>query len=263
MTGRATRAHRRPSGALPLAAGAVALRWPGSSRSPRPACCRWCPGFLGYVTGLSDVALEQRGRGRTGARRPALRRSASPSCSSPPSAFVVGRRARRCVEHRTLLMRVGGVVVIAHGAGLPRAGHPARGSAAVAGARRPAWPARPLLGAVFGARLGAVHRPHARRHPRPDRPAHRRRQRRSTRGVVLAVAYSLGLGLPFLLIAAGSRRAGRASAWLRRHQRGIQRGRRRPARSPSALLLVTGVWDDLDRVAADRLVTGFTDGDRD
>ena len=42
------------------------------------------------------------------------------------------------------------------------------------------------------------------------------------RGVVLAVAYGLGLGLPFILIAAGLDRAGRASGWLRRHQRTIQ-----------------------------------------
>ena len=42
------------------------------------------------------------------------------------------------------------------------------------------------------------------------------------RGVTLAVAYGLGLGLPFLLVAAGLDRAGRASGWLRRHQRGIQ-----------------------------------------
>ena len=41
------------------------------------------------------------------------------------------------------------------------------------------------------------------------------------RGVILAVAYSLGLGVPFVLIAAGYSRAGRTGTWLRRHRRGI------------------------------------------
>ena len=51
------------------------------------------------------------------------------------------------------------------------------------------------------------------------------------RGVVLAVAYGLGLGLPFILIAAGLDRAGRASGWLRRHQRTHPGRRRRHARA--------------------------------
>ena len=42
------------------------------------------------------------------------------------------------------------------------------------------------------------------------------------RGLVLAVAYCVGLGLPFVLMAAAWEKAGRASAWLRRHQRAIQ-----------------------------------------
>ncbi|MEJ2868479.1 cytochrome c biogenesis CcdA family protein [Actinomycetospora sp. OC33-EN08] len=42
------------------------------------------------------------------------------------------------------------------------------------------------------------------------------------RGGVLVLAYCLGLGVPFVVIALGAGRAVRAQAWLRTHVRGIQ-----------------------------------------
>ncbi|MDL5155328.1 cytochrome c biogenesis CcdA family protein [Actinomycetospora termitidis] len=42
------------------------------------------------------------------------------------------------------------------------------------------------------------------------------------RGGVLVLAYCLGLGVPFVVIALGAGRAVRAQAWLRAHVRGIQ-----------------------------------------
>ncbi|MEU5691485.1 cytochrome c biogenesis CcdA family protein [Actinosynnema sp. NPDC020468] len=42
------------------------------------------------------------------------------------------------------------------------------------------------------------------------------------RGVVLVLAYCLGLGLPFVLIALGARWAVRATTWLRSHVRQVQ-----------------------------------------
>ena len=70
------------------------------------------------------------------------------------------------------------------------------------------------------------------------------------------MAYGLGLGLPFLLIAAGLDRAGRASSWLRRHQRTIQvvGG---VMLVLVGLLMVTGVWEDLNRWLQTELVNGF------
>jgi len=44
----------------------------------------------------------------------------------------------------------------------------------------------------------------------------------AVRGGILVLAYCLGLGLPFVLIALGAGRAVRAQAWLRTHVRGIQ-----------------------------------------
>lgn len=66
----------------------------------------------------------------------------------------------------------------------------------------------------------------------------------TVRGGVLVVAYCLGLGLPFVLLAVGARWAVRATGWLRRHARAVQIG-------GGVLLLcvgvalTTGVWDDL------------------
>ena len=63
------------------------------------------------------------------------------------------------------------------------------------------------------------------------------------RGVLLVVAYCLGLGIPFVLLAFGSAWAVRGLGWLRRHTRQIQI-------FGGVLLilvgtaLVTGVWND-------------------
>jgi cytochrome c-type biogenesis protein len=76
------------------------------------------------------------------------------------------------------------------------------------------------------------------------------------RGVGLAAAYSAGLGLPFLLIAGGYARAGRASRWLREHYRGIQI-------TGGVLLLivgvllVTGLWEVATTSVQSRLVNEF------
>ena len=50
------------SGALPLAALVAALA--GLVSFATPCVLPLVPGYLGYVTGLSDVALERRSRGR-------------------------------------------------------------------------------------------------------------------------------------------------------------------------------------------------------
>jgi cytochrome c-type biogenesis protein len=64
-----------------------------------------------------------------------------------------------------------------------------------------------------------------------------------SRGVALVVAYCLGLGIPFVLLAFGSARAVQGLGWLRRHTRAIQI-------FGGVLLilvgiaLVTGLWAD-------------------
>ncbi|RZS44544.1 cytochrome c-type biogenesis protein [Herbihabitans rhizosphaerae] len=66
----------------------------------------------------------------------------------------------------------------------------------------------------------------------------------AARGYWLVLLYCLGLGLPFLLIAAGTRWAVRATGWLRRNGRTVQYvggGMLLVV----GVLLVTGLWGDL------------------
>jgi cytochrome c-type biogenesis protein len=64
----------------------------------------------------------------------------------------------------------------------------------------------------------------------------------AARGVVLIVAYCLGLGVPFVALAFGSTRAWTGIGWLRRHSRHLQ------ICGGIALImvgtaLVTGAWE--------------------
>jgi cytochrome c-type biogenesis protein len=77
------------------------------------------------------------------------------------------------------------------------------------------------------------------------------------RGVVLVVAYCLGLGIPFLLLALGSARAVHAMGWLRRHTRAIQifGGVLLIA---VGLALVSGLWNEFVSWVRDAFVTNTT-----
>lgn len=66
----------------------------------------------------------------------------------------------------------------------------------------------------------------------------------AARGAALGLAYCLGLGVPFVAMALGARRAVRMSAWARRHARWVTRfggG----LLVLLGLLLLTGLWDGL------------------
>jgi cytochrome c-type biogenesis protein len=174
------------------------------------------PGFLGYVSGLSDESLESRSRGRLvlGALLFVLGFTAvflviAAAVSAVGLAFI---------EHRSLLMKVGGAIVIVMGILFLGVG----GSYAAQLSWRPraGFAGAPLLGAAFavgwspctGPTLAAIQAMAA---PLSAESA------TISRGLLLAGIYALGLGLPFILMAALWERAGRASAWLRRHRRAI------------------------------------------
>jgi cytochrome c-type biogenesis protein len=236
------------AGALPVAFAVALLA--GLVSFASPCVLPLVPGFLGYVTGLGDVALAQRAKSRMVLG--ALLFVAGFSAVFIATTAFLASIGAALVEHRTLLMRLGGVLVILMalvfiGAGTQRELRlhfkPAAG---LAGA--------PLLGAIFGIgwapctgpTLGAVMLLAT---TTGDEQA-------VTRGVILAAAYCLGLGVPFLLIAAGFQRFGRISAALRRHQRGIQLlgGALLLA---VGVLLVTGLWEDWTRMLQTGLVNGF------
>jgi cytochrome c-type biogenesis protein len=237
------------SGALPVAMAVALLA--GMVSFASPCVLPLVPGFLGYVTGLSDESLEQRKRHRMvfGALLFILGFTV---VFMATTAFIAGVGAS-LIQHREALMRVGGVLVMLMalvfiGAGSQRElklhRRPASG---LAGA--------PVLGAVFGLgwapctgpTLGAV----------TVLATATGNDSAVTRGIVLALVYSLGLGLPFLLIAAGYERFGRVSAFLHKRQRGIQL-------FGGALLfvvgvlLVSGLWESITRHVQTTLVNGFT-----
>lgn len=236
------------AGALPVAFAVALLA--GLVSFASPCVLPLVPGFLGYVTGLGEVALAQRARSRMVLG--ALLFVAGFSAVFIATTAFLASIGAALVEHRTLLMRLGGVLVILMalvfiGAGSQRELRlhfkPAAG---LAGA--------PVLGAIFGIgwapctgpTLGAV----------MLLATTTGDQQAVTRGVILAAAYCLGLGVPFLLIAAGFERFGRISAALRRHQRGIQLlgGALLLA---VGVLLVTGLWEDWTRTLQTGLVNGF------
>jgi cytochrome c-type biogenesis protein len=239
------------SGALPLAVLVAALA--GLVSFASPCVLPLVPGFLGYVTGLSDTALEQRSRGR-------MVLGALLFVLGFTVVFIlmflfVASLGRALTEHRQVLMRVGGVIVILMGLVF-------LGVGAGAGTQRqfgPTWRPRagllgaPVLGAVFALgwapctspTLGAVLAMSA----SVTDPS-------QGRAVTLATAYALGLGLPFILAAAGLERFDRASQWVRRHHRAVQvvGGGFLIA---IGILLVTGVWEDLMRWVQTELINGF------
>ncbi|QCQ92317.1 cytochrome c biogenesis CcdA family protein [Rhodococcus sp. SGAir0479] len=79
----------------------------------------------------------------------------------------------------------------------------------------------------------------------------------AARGVALIVAYCLGLGLPFVIVALGSARALRGVGWLRRNTRTIQiiGGIMLVA---VGIALVTGAWDQFVGWVRDAFISEVT-----
>lgn len=233
-------------GALPLAVLVAALA--GLVSFATPCVLPLVPGYLGYVTGLSDVALEQRSRGRMvlGTLLFILGFTAVFVLAS----MFVATAGRVLVEQRELLMRIGGALVILMalvflGAGRQRTFRlPVKPAAGLAGA--------PVLGAVFGLGWAPCMGPTLAAVLALNLTA----DGSMTRAVVLAIAYCLGLGLPFLLIAAAYERWAPVSAWLRDRQRTIQ-VIGATLLIIVGLLLLTGGWDVITQWLQARLISDW------
>jgi len=206
------------------------------------------PGYLGYVTGLTGVDLEQQRRGRMLAGTALF--VLGFTAVYVVMGTTVGAVASALREHTTGISRVLGVVTILLGlvylGAVPALQRDrridVRPAAGLAGA--------PLLGAVFalgwsacmGPTLGAIFALTG----IGGNPA---------RGALLATAYSLGLGLPFLLAGLAYRRVMGAFAVVRRHRVAV-------TRLGGAMLVVlgvlitTGAWAALTRALSGR-IAGF------
>ncbi len=218
------------SGSMPVAMALALLAGVVSFASP--CVLPLVPGFLAYVTGLTDE--NRRTRLVLGAVLFVLGFGAV--IVAVAAAYGVALDATQ--TQRGLITRLGGVVVILLSLvylgfigqrGLPVRWRPAAG---LVGA--------PVLGAVFGIGMSPCIGPVwgtiiSLAAPLGDTGT-------VGRGVSLAVCYAVGLGIPFVLIAAGWARAERWSRWLRDHHRPIQwiGG---ALMLTVGVLMVAGVWE--------------------
>ncbi|MGW1340306.1 cytochrome c biogenesis CcdA family protein [Kribbella sp. NPDC002412] len=217
--------------ALPIAvlAGAISFF--------SPCVVPLLPGYLSYVTGLSAAELGSKARGRMLAGTALF--VAGFSAVFILTGVVFGAAGDALLEHQTVITRVLGAATVV--LGLVFLGGfgflqkdlrvhrvPAVGIAAA-----------PLLGVLFGfgwtpcigPTLGTVMTLAA-------------TEGSAGRGAALAVVFSLGLGIPFIVAALAFRRMLSAVAWVRAHQVLVIRigGVLMIA---VGLLLLTGVWDSM------------------
>ena len=246
----------------PLLVAAAVAALVGLISFASPCVLPLVPGYLSYVTGLvgsgtrapAPVPAAAPGGGATAT---AVRESVD---TRPPRGrmvlgallFVLGFTAvfvavgtaigglgRLLLVHNEVITRVLGVVVVLVGLGflgwiplLQRTKRlTMRPAAGLAGA--------PLLGVVFGLgwtpclgpTLAAVYSLAA-------------AEGTAGRGAVLSVAYCLGLGVPFVLVAVGARWAVGATSFLRRHARAVTRVGG-VVLVLVGVLLVTGAWTEM------------------
>lgn len=238
----------------PLLVAAAVAALVGLISFASPCVLPLVPGYLSYVAGLvgtGEAAAPTDGAGGTAT---AVRTAVSPRTRMVLGAvlFVLGFTAvfvafgtafgglgRLLLQHADLLNRIFGVITILVGLAflgwLPLLQRTARISARPAAGLAGA----PLLGVVFGLgwtpclgpTLSAVY-------------SLAFAEATATRGAVLGLAYCLGLGVPFVLVALGARWAVGATAFLRRHARTVTRVGG-AVMVIVGLLLVTGAWTEM------------------
>ncbi|MGV0740858.1 cytochrome c biogenesis CcdA family protein [Mycolicibacterium sp. XJ870] len=182
------------------------------------------PGYLSYLAAVVGVSEEQPGQVALKTARLRVAGAAALFVAGFTVVFLLGAVAvlgmtTTLIANQLLLQRIGGIVTIVMGlvfvGFIPALQRQARFTprqlSTVAGA--------PLLGAVFalgwtpclGPTLTGV-----------IAVASATDGASVARGVVLVLAYCLGLGIPFVLLALGSAHAVAGLGWLRRHTRTIQ-----------------------------------------
>jgi cytochrome c-type biogenesis protein len=230
------------AGPLLLALGACLLA--GLVSFASPCVVPLVPGYLSYLAALVGEESGVHEQPPPGARW-RIAGSAALFVAGFTTVFVLGTVAvlgmtTALINNQLVLQRIGGVLTIVMGlvfVGLiPALQRQARFSprqlTTVAGA--------PVLGAVFalgwtpclGPTLTGV-----------ITVASATDGASVARGVVLVIAYCLGLGIPFVLLAFGSAGAVAGLGWLRRHTRAIQIFGGALLIAVGALL-VTGAWND-------------------
>ncbi|WP_063051627.1 cytochrome c biogenesis CcdA family protein [Nocardia arthritidis] len=260
------------SGPLLLALGACLLA--GLVSFASPCVVPLVPGYLSYLAGLvgaeaPPATVAQATGGRTGGAVTAAEslRSGRMRVAGAAGLFVAGFTVvfvlatatvfgviQTLNVNRELLQRIGGVVTILMGLVFIGLVPALQRDTRMEPRRLTSLMGAPLLGGVFalgwtpclGPTLSGVMAVAA----GTDGTT-------AARGVALIVAYCLGLGLPFVVLAFGSASALRGVGWLRRNSRTIQ--------IIGGLLLVavgaalvTGAWDQFVAWVRDAFVSEVT-----
>jgi cytochrome c-type biogenesis protein len=219
------------------------------------------PGYLSYLAAVVGVDGDDATQGAVRTRTARLRVAGAALLfvAGFTVVFVLGTVAvlgmtTTLIINQVLLQRIGGVITIVMGLAfigfIPALQREARFTprqvSTLGGA--------PLLGAVFGLGWTPCLGPTL---TGVIAVASATEGANVARGVVLVIAYCLGLGIPFVLLAFGSARAVEGLSWLRRHTRTIQV-------IGGVLLilvgiaLVTGIWSDFVSWVRDAFVSNVT-----
>ncbi|MFD4457142.1 cytochrome c biogenesis CcdA family protein [Nocardia sp. NPDC058480] len=251
------------SGPLLLALGACLLA--GLVSFASPCVVPLVPGYLSYLAGL--VGAEAPPATSTQATLTAQRRSAKMRVAGAAGLFVAGFTVvfvlatatvfgviQTLNVNRELLQRIGGVVTILMGLVFIGLVPALQRDTRMEPRRITSILGAPLLGGVFalgwtpclGPTLSGVMAVSAGTEGTT-----------AVRGVTLIVAYCLGLGLPFVVLAFGSAGALRGVGWLRRNSRTIQvvGGVLLVA---VGVALITGAWDQFVSWVRDGFVSEVT-----
>ncbi|MEC3919578.1 cytochrome c biogenesis CcdA family protein [Nocardia sp. CDC160] len=255
------------TGPLLLALGACLLA--GLVSFASPCVVPLVPGYLSYLAGVvgaeaPPVTVESAKNAKTAV---AHRNSARLRVAGAAGLFVAGFTVvfvlasatvfgaiQALNVNRDLLQRIGGVVTIVMGLAFIGLIPALQRDTRMEPRRLSGIIGAPLLGAVFalgwtpclGPTLSGVMAVSAGTEGTT-----------AVRGVALIVAYCLGLGLPFVILAFGSATALRGVGWLRRNSRTIQviGGLLLVA---VGIALVTGAWDQFVSWVRDAFVSNVT-----
>lgn len=197
------------------------------------------PGYLSYVAGLSGRTAAE-GNARVQQRMLA---GVVLFVSGFAAVFVAGGAlfgglGTAIAVHQQAIQRVLGAVTVVFGLAFMGMLRPLQKDLRIHARPRAGLLGAPLLGVVFGVgwtpcigpTLAVV-------------LSLASQQASAGRGAVLSVAYSLGLGLPFVLVALGVGWMAGTLAFLRRHARWVS-GIGGVFMVAIGVLLVSGIWDD-------------------
>ena len=202
------------------------------------------PGYLGYVSGMAGASAGRGGGATERASRHRLVLGAAMFVAGFTAVFVVLGVAFASIGARIggdldLITRILGVLVVVMGfVFLGAVPFMQRERRVHVSPKAGLWGA-PLLGLVFGLgwtpcigpTLAAV-------------LTLSLSEATATRGVILAVVYSLGLGVPFIVLALWMERSRAILGWLRRHRLALMRFGG-AVLVILGLLLVTGLWGQI------------------